>query len=66
MKHRVAFRKLNRDCKHRWAMLRNMATQLIQHERIQTTLPKAKELRRVADQMVTLAKRGKILQYTDA
>ncbi|RLN89573.1 hypothetical protein BBJ28_00007531 [Nothophytophthora sp. Chile5] len=70
MKHRVAFRKLNRTTEHRLAMLRyvrcrsrllpllTMATQLIEHERIRTTLPKAKELRRIAEQVVTLAKKG--------
>ncbi|KAG6951945.1 hypothetical protein JG688_00013506 [Phytophthora aleatoria] len=56
MKHRVAFRKLNRTSAHRQAMLRTMVTQLVEHERIRTTLPKAKELRRVADKVVTLAK----------
>uniref|UniRef100_A0A1D1ZZN5 Large ribosomal subunit protein bL17c n=1 Tax=Auxenochlorella protothecoides TaxID=3075 RepID=A0A1D1ZZN5_AUXPR len=56
MKHRVAFRKLRRSSAHRWAMLRTMVSQLVEHERIETTLPKAKELRRVADQVVTLGK----------
>ena len=56
MRHRVAFRKLNRTSEHRLAMLRNMVTSLIEHDRIRTTVPKAKELRRVADKMVTLAK----------
>jgi len=56
MRHRKAFRKLSRTSSHRWAMLRTMVTQLIKHERIKTTVPKAKELRRVADKMVTLAK----------
>ncbi|CAI5738328.1 unnamed protein product [Hyaloperonospora brassicae] len=56
MKHRVAFRKLNRTSSHRQAMLRTMVTQLIEHERIRTTLPKAKELRRVAEKVVTMAK----------
>ncbi|GAB9473613.1 hypothetical protein Gpo141_00010762 [Globisporangium polare] len=60
MKHGVAFRKLNRTSEHRWAMLRTMVNQLITHERIRTTLPKAKELRRVADQVVTLAKQGDV------
>eukprot|EP00294_Goniomonas_avonlea_P014168 CAMPEP_0114559414 /NCGR_PEP_ID=MMETSP0114-20121206/10908_1 /TAXON_ID=31324 /ORGANISM="Goniomonas sp, Strain m" /LENGTH=163 /DNA_ID=CAMNT_0001744881 /DNA_START=11 /DNA_END=502 /DNA_ORIENTATION=+ len=50
--------KLGRFTTHRWAMLRNMVTSLIRHERIETTLPRAKELRKVADNMVTLAKRG--------
>mmetsp|Transcript_19688 Transcript_19688/g.28973 ORF Transcript_19688/g.28973 Transcript_19688/m.28973 type:complete len:150 (-) Transcript_19688:46-495(-) len=58
MRHRKAFRKLSRTSSHRWAMLRTMVTQLIKHERIKTTVPKAKELRRVADKMVTLAKGG--------
>ncbi|GLD95619.1 hypothetical protein PINS_up004296 [Pythium insidiosum] len=58
MRHGVAFRKLNRTSAHRWAMLRTQVTQLIEHERIRTTLPKAKELRRVADQVVTLGKQG--------
>uniref|UniRef100_K3X3S5 Large ribosomal subunit protein bL17c n=1 Tax=Globisporangium ultimum (strain ATCC 200006 / CBS 805.95 / DAOM BR144) TaxID=431595 RepID=K3X3S5_GLOUD len=58
MKKGIAFRKLNRTSAHRWAMLRTMTDQLVTHERIRTTLPKAKELRRVADQVVTLAKQG--------
>lgn len=56
MYHRIAFRKLNRTSSHRKALLRNLVTSLIKHDRIETTVPKAKELRRVADQMVTLAK----------
>jgi len=48
---------------HRWAMLRNMVTSLIHHERIMTTTPKAKELRRVADQCVGYAKEGNIIHY---
>ena len=56
--HGIAFRKLNRTSAHRKALLCNMVTQLIKHDAIETTLPKAKELRRVADQMVTLAKTG--------
>merc|ERR1712164_108766 len=58
MRHGVAFRKLNRTSAHREAMMRTMVTQLIKHDAIKTTLPKAKELRRIADQMVTLAKKG--------
>ena len=58
MKHRVAFRKLGKTTKHRKAMLRNMVTSLIHHERITTTVPKAKELRRIAEQMITLSKKG--------
>lgn len=60
MRKRIAFRKLSRTSSHKWAMLRNMATSLIEHERIVTTLPKAKELRRLADHLITLAKRGEI------
>ncbi|MCH7485905.1 MAG: 50S ribosomal protein L17 [Proteobacteria bacterium] len=51
-------RKLNRTSSHRKAMFSNMAVSLLTHEQITTTLPKAKELRRVADKMITLAKRG--------
>jgi large subunit ribosomal protein L17 len=58
VRHRVGYRKLGKESKHRWAMLRNMVTSLIHHERIETTVPKAKELRRVAENMVQLAKRG--------
>ena len=58
MRHLVDHRKLGRTTSHRRALLRNMATSLIITERIETTLPKAKELRCVADRMVTLGKRG--------
>lgn len=58
MRHLVDYRKLNRTTPHRLAMLRNMAVSLIRHGRIQTTLPKAKELRRLADRLVTLGKKG--------
>mmetsp|Transcript_3622 Transcript_3622/g.11260 ORF Transcript_3622/g.11260 Transcript_3622/m.11260 type:complete len:145 (-) Transcript_3622:45-479(-) len=58
MRHGVAFRKLGRTTSHRRALLRNLATQLFKHDRIETTLPKAKELRRIADRMIKLAKRG--------
>ena len=58
MRHRLSGRKLNRTSSHRKAMLSNMAVSLLTHEQITTTLPKAKELRRVADRMVTLGKRG--------
>jgi large subunit ribosomal protein L17 len=58
MKHRVVGRRLDRTTEHRTAMLRNMATSLFRHERITTTTPKAKELKRFADKMVTLAKKG--------
>ena len=58
MRHRKSGRKLNKKPAHRKAMFANMATSLFLHERIQTTTPKAKELRSVADKLVTLAKRG--------
>lgn len=58
MKHRVVGRRLDRTTEHRTAMLRNMVTSLIRHERIQTTTPKAKELKRFADKVITLAKKG--------
>lgn len=58
MRHRVVGRKLNRTMEHRKALFRNMVTSLIVEERIETTLPRAKELRRVADRMVTLGKKG--------
>ena len=56
MRHRSGLRKLNRTSAHRLAMLRNMMNSLIEHEAIKTTLPKAKELRRVVEPMITLAK----------
>jgi large subunit ribosomal protein L17 len=58
MRHRKAGRKLNRTPTHRSALLSSLANALIKHEQIATTLPKAKELRRVADRLITLAKRG--------
>jgi len=58
MRHRRQGRKLNRTATHRSALLASLAAALIKHEQIVTTLPKAKELRRVADRLVTLAKRG--------
>jgi len=56
MRHRESGRKLNRNSSHRKAMFRNMAASLLEHELIKTTLPKAKELRRVAEPLITLAK----------
>ena len=58
MRHRLSGRKLNRTGSHRKAMFSNMAVSLLTHEQITTTLPKAKEMRRVADRMITLGKRG--------
>jgi large subunit ribosomal protein L17 len=60
MRHRNAGRKLNRTASHRRALFSSMAAALIKHEQIVTTLPKAKELRRVADRLITLAKRGNL------
>lgn len=57
MRHRNGLRKLNRTSSHRLAMLRNMMVSLIRHEAIKTTLPKAKELRRVVEPMITLGKK---------
>ena len=57
MRHRLGLRKLNRTSSHRLAMLRNMTNSLLRHEVITTTLPKAKELRRVAEPIITLGKR---------
>ena len=56
MRHHKSGRKLNRTSSHRQAMFRNMAASLIRHEEIRTTLPKAKELRRVAEPLITMAK----------
>jgi large subunit ribosomal protein L17 len=56
MRHRKAGRRLNRTSPHRRAMFRNMAASLLRHETIRTTLPKAKELRRVVEPLITLAK----------
>ena len=58
MRHRKAGRRLGRTSSHRDAMLRNMVTSLLDQERIVTTVPKAKEARRVTEQMITLGKRG--------
>ncbi len=58
MRHGKAGRRLGRTTSHRRAMVRNMVTSLLEYERIVTTTPKAKEVRRVAEKMITLAKRG--------
>ncbi len=58
MRHAKSGRKLNRTASHRKAMFANMAVALIKHEQIKTTLPKAKDLRRVVDRIITLGKRG--------
>ena len=57
MRHRLGLRKLNRTSSHRLAMFRNMANSLLRHELINTTLPKAKELRRVVEPIITLGKK---------
>jgi large subunit ribosomal protein L17 len=60
MRHQKAGRKLNRNSAHRKAMFRNMASSLFEHEIIKTTVPKAKELRRVAEPLITLAKEDSV------
>ena len=60
MRHRNSGRQLNRNSTHRKAMFRNMAASLIEHELIKTTLPKAKELRRVAEPLITMAKEDNV------
>ncbi|MEN9544580.1 MAG: hypothetical protein RLZZ598_1413 [Pseudomonadota bacterium] len=60
MRHRHGLRKLNRTSSHRLAMLRNMCNSLIQHEAIKTTLPKAKELRRAVEPLITLGKEATV------
>ena len=60
MRHRKAGRQLNRNSSHRKAMFRNMTCSLIEHEVIRTTLPKAKELRRVAEPLITMAKQDNV------
>ena len=60
MRHRLGLRKLNRTSAHRTAMLRNMTNSLLRHEAITTTLPKAKELRRVAEPIITLGKKATV------
>lgn len=60
MRHQLAGRKLGRPTAHRWAMFRNMATALIEHGRIRTTLTRAKELRRIAEQLITLGKKNTV------
>ncbi len=60
MRHGFSGRRLNRSSSHRKAMLSNMAVSLLKHEQIVTTLPKAKELRRVVDKMITLGKKGSL------
>ena len=66
MRHRVAHRKLGRVTEHRIALLRNQATALIRHERIETTVPKAKELRPFVERLITIAKRGLAAGDTNA
>ena len=60
MRHMKSGRKLNRNSSHRKAMFRNMASSLFEHEMIKTTVPKAKELRRVAEPLITLAKEDSV------
>ncbi|MFY2557927.1 50S ribosomal protein L17 [Corallococcus terminator] len=58
MRHRVGQRKLHRTTSHRLAMLKNMVTSLLEHQAIRTTVPKAKEARKLAERIITLGKRG--------
>jgi large subunit ribosomal protein L17 len=60
MRHLKSGRKLNRTSSHRWALIRNLITSLLRDEKIQTTDPKAKELRRWADRVITLGKQGSL------
>jgi large subunit ribosomal protein L17 len=62
MRHRNIGRQLSRNSSHRRAMLRNMATSLLKHETIRTTLPKAKELRRVVEPLITMARTDNVAQ----
>jgi len=66
MRHKKSGRKLNRNSSHRKAMFRNMATSLFEHEIIKTTVPKAKELRRVAEPLITLAKEDSVAHRRQA
>ncbi len=66
MRHLKSGRKLNRNSSHRKAMFRNMANSLFKHEMIKTTLPKAKELRRVAEPLITLAKEDSVAHRRQA
>src|SRR5262247_4506727 len=58
MRHQARSRRLGRSSAHRWAMVRNMVTSLLEHGRVETTDAKAKEVRRIAERMITLGKRG--------
>ena len=66
MRHRKSGRKLNRNSSHRKAMFRNMAASLVEHESIKTTVPKAKELRKVIEPMVTSAKQDNVAKRRQA
>ena len=66
MRHQNSGRKLNRNSSHRKAMFRNMASSLFEHEIIKTTVPKAKELRRVAEPLITLAKEDSVAHRRQA
>ena len=66
MRHRHSGRQLNRNSSHRKAMYRNMAVSLVQHEVIKTTVPKAKELRRVAEPLITMAKNDSVAKRRTA
>ncbi len=60
MRHKLSGRKLGRPAAHRWSLYRNLVTDLLNHEKITTTLPKAKEARSLAEKMITLGKEGSL------
>ena len=60
MRHKIAYRKLNRTSEHRKAMIKNMLNSLIKHEQIETTLPKAKELKIAIDKVITIGKKNNL------
>ena len=66
MRHKVDGRKFSRDTAHRWAMYRNLVTDLLDYEKIVTTEPKAKEVRRFAEKMITLGKKSGLHAYRQA
>lgn len=66
MNHKKSGRKLNRTSAHRKAMFNNMVSSLLEHERIKTTTPKAKELRKIADKLITLGKKGDLQARREA
>ena len=66
MRHRVAGRKLGRDSEHRLAMRRNLAASLFEHERVSTTIEKAKEVKKFAERLISLAKKGDLATFMES